>query len=101
MQRLGAQVLAIGVIQVAQQHVLAVGRQVQGHASVLVLRCIAAQTIGCIEAANDLRAFFFDLADCRRQFFGVEQGALQQGCAQGHRQQMAEAGHGSFLGGVA
>ncbi|CAI8699666.1 hypothetical protein EMIT0P44_100009 [Pseudomonas sp. IT-P44] len=98
LQRRAAQVFAVGVVQIAQQHMFAIRRQVQRHATVLVLRGITAQAIGRIELADDFRALGFDLLDCFGQLFGsLYRRQVQQGGAQGQRQQVAEAGHGSFL----
>ncbi|CAI8953723.1 hypothetical protein EMIT0P395_60038 [Pseudomonas sp. IT-P395] len=102
LQRLAAQVLTVGVVQITEQNVFAIRSQVQGHATVLILRRITAQTVGRIELADDFRAFGFDLFDRRRQFFsGLHRRQVQQGGAQSQRQQVAEAGHGSFLAEVA
>lgn len=75
--------------------------QVQRHATVLVLRCITAQTIRRIEGADNFGALGFDLLDCFRQFFGLYRRQVQQGSTQGKCQQVAEAEHGNFLEGVA
>ncbi|MNG17649.1 hypothetical protein D3C84_1016490 [compost metagenome] len=81
---------------------LAIRGQVQCHAPVLVLRRIAAQTVGGIELADDFRTFGFDLFDRFGQFFGsLHRRQVQQGGTQGQCQQVAEAGHGGFLEEVA
>ncbi|MNK65350.1 hypothetical protein D3C87_846430 [compost metagenome] len=80
----------------------AIRGQVQRHAAILILRRIPAQAIGGVELADDFRAFGFDLLDRRGQFFSsLHRRQVQQGGAQSQRQQVAEAGHGSFLAEVA
>lgn len=80
----------------------AIRGQVQGHATVLVLRGVTAQAVWCVELADDFCALGFYFLDRFRQFFGsLREWQVQQGSAQGQRQQVAEAGHGSFLEEVA
>ncbi|MCY1421832.1 hypothetical protein D9M71_374970 [compost metagenome] len=82
--------------QAADQHMFAIGCQVQGHTPVLVLGRVTAQAVGGIEAAFDLHALGFHLLHGLGQGFGHGSLAGQQaeGQSQGQFQQRV---HVSFL----
>ncbi len=75
----------------------AIRGQVQRHAAVLVLRGITAQAVGGVELADDFRALGLDFLDRIGQLFGLHRWQVQQGSTEAQGQQVAEAGHGSFL----
>lgn len=63
LQRRLAQVLALGIVQAASQHMLAVGGQVQGNGLLAVFGGIAAQAVGSVESADDMCALGFQSLD--------------------------------------
>ncbi|MCY1440798.1 hypothetical protein D9M71_570860 [compost metagenome] len=91
-----AQVLALFIEQAADQYVLAIGRQVKGHAAALVFTGITAQPIGRVEAAFDFYPLGFHLLDRLGQVLGDDRLAGQQ--AGGEREgQFQQSVHVSFL----
>lgn len=98
LQRFAAEVLALGVEQVAGEYVLAVGRQVQRHALVLVFGGVAAQAIRGVEAAEDAGALLLDHADRRRQLLRRRgQAGVEEGQAQAKGDQVARQSHSELL----
>ncbi len=77
---------------------LAVGRQVQRHALVLVFGGVAAQAIRGVEAAEDAGALLLDHADRRRQLLRRRgQAGVEEGQAQAKGDQVARQSHSELL----
>ncbi len=77
-QRSARQIVALRIEQTTDQHVLAVGRQVQGDALAVVARRIALEPTGRLEAAYHLGATRLDGADRFRPLFGLHERSAQQ-----------------------